>query len=146
MSIFGNISDEIIRQAMQAGAFDNLAGKGRPLSLEDNPYITEEWRLAYHLLNNNGYSLPWLEDRREIEADLESAREQARRAWRSGQKDQWEAQQRKFQQQIEVLNRRIFLYNLQAPLPRFHRTLLNFEQELTMIRRLDEAQPPAQGD
>lgn len=146
MGIFGNISDEIIRQAMQAGAFDNLAGKGRPLRLEDNPYISEEWRLAYHLLNNNGFSLPWLEDLREIEAELESAREQARRAWQSEQPDKWEAHQRKFQRQIEALNRRIFLYNLQAPLPRFHRSLLDFEQELAMIHRRDEAQPPAQGD
>ncbi len=35
--------DEIIRQAMREGAFDNLPGKGKPLELIENPYLDREW-------------------------------------------------------------------------------------------------------
>ena len=56
---------------MQAGEFDHLKGKGQPLRLEpDNPHQAEGEALAHHLLQQNGFSLPWIEMSREIDADL----------------------------------------------------------------------------
>lgn len=47
--------DETIRKAMEEGAFDNLRGTGKPLSIEDNPFVDPSWQLAYHLLKENGF-------------------------------------------------------------------------------------------
>ncbi len=34
--------DQIIQQAIQDGAFENLPGKGKPLNLDDNPHVDPE--------------------------------------------------------------------------------------------------------
>ena len=59
--------EEHIRQAMQAGKFDDLPGKGKPLSLDENPLADPEWQLAFHMLKDAGFSLPWIESLKEIE-------------------------------------------------------------------------------
>ncbi len=133
MSLFGKSADEIIRRAMQDGAFDNLPGKGQPLKLDDNPHEPEEWRTAYRMLRSNGYSLPWLELRKEIEEAIDRARSDARSARESGTEDFWNRQKAVFQQRIEALNQRIFQYNLQAPSPVFHRQPLDLARELDAI-------------
>lgn len=59
-----------IDEAAEQGFFENLPGSGKPLDLsdEDNPFIPDDMRLAYRILRNAGYSLPWIELRKEIEA------------------------------------------------------------------------------
>jgi len=99
-----NIED-LLQRAMREGKFDNLPGKGQPVRLDENPHADPEWRLAYHLLQQNGFSLPWLELRQEIENEIESAR----------------------------LNQRISDYNLQVPLERFQMRQLNLQQELARL-------------
>lgn len=135
MSLFGKSADEIIKRAMQEGTFDNLPGKGKPLNLNENPHEPEEWRTTYRMLRSNGYSLPWLELRREIEEAVDRARSDARSAMESGPDDFWNRQKAVFQQRIEALNQRIFQYNLQAPSPVFHRQPLDFARELDAIQR-----------
>ena len=49
---FHRIVEERIREAQQAGAFDNLPGKGKPLELEDLSWVPEDLRAAYILLKN----------------------------------------------------------------------------------------------
>ncbi|MRR31364.1 DUF1992 domain-containing protein [bacterium] len=134
MSLFGKSADEIIQRAIQDGAFDNLPGKGQPLKLDDNPHEPEEWRTAYRMLRSNGYSLPWLELRKEIEEAVDHARNDARNAWEAGPENFWNRQKAVFQQRIEALNQRIFQYNLQAPSPIFHRQPLELSRELDAIQ------------
>jgi DnaJ family protein C protein 28 len=134
MGIFGKSADEIIQRAMQAGEFDNLPGKGKPLKLDENPHEPAEWRTAYNLLRSNGYSLPWLELRKEIEEALDRARQDASASWRSGDPVLWQKQQTTFTQRIATLNQRIFQYNLQTPSPIFHRLPLDAGRELEMIK------------
>ncbi|RWR01835.1 hypothetical protein ED28_11460 [[Pantoea] beijingensis] len=56
--------------AQEKGEFDNLAGQGKPLILDDNSHVPAELRTAYRLLKNSGYLPPELEMRREaIELD-----------------------------------------------------------------------------
>lgn len=67
---------DAIEDAIANGAFDNLPGAGQPLDLsdEDNPFVPSDLRLAYRMLRKHGYVLPWIDERREIEArrrDLE---------------------------------------------------------------------------
>lgn len=52
MSNFWRIAEERIREAQQAGAFDNLPGKGKPLELEDLSWVPEELRIGYLVLKN----------------------------------------------------------------------------------------------
>ena len=73
--------EEIIQQAMREGAFDNLPGKGKPLDLDENPYLDPEWQLAYHLLKQNGFGPQFIEQRQAIELELASAREGLARSW-----------------------------------------------------------------
>lgn len=146
MSLFGKIADEFIKRAIQDGAFDNLLGKGQPLKLDENPHEPAEWRTAYSMLRSNGYSLPWLELRKEIEEAVERAKSDARSAWQAGDFDFWEEEKAVFQKRIDALNQRIFQYNLQAPSPQFHRQPLNPAREIDTIQTGDGAQSsPAKG-
>lgn len=137
MSSFGKFSDEIIQRAMENGTFDNLPSKGKPLTLEDNPYEPAEWHNVYRVLRSHGYSLPWLELRKEIEEAIETTRSDALNAWQSGRQDLWEAQVELLRSRVEALNKRIFQYNLQAPSAHFHRQPLDLAQEINRIQQSD---------
>jgi len=76
-----NSTEEQIQIAIQEGKFSNLAGEGKPLQLEEDGLVDPDWRLAYHLLRANGYSLPWIEERREIDAEIDGALEALESVW-----------------------------------------------------------------
>jgi hypothetical protein len=63
---FQKIAEKKIREAMDDGQFDNLAGKGKPLQLEDDRHIPQDIRLAHKILKNAGCLPPELELRKEI--------------------------------------------------------------------------------
>ncbi|MBW2029355.1 MAG: DUF1992 domain-containing protein [Deltaproteobacteria bacterium] len=60
------IVEQRIREAQENGHFDNLAGKGRPLDLEDDSNIPEDLRLAYKILKNANCLPPELQEKKEI--------------------------------------------------------------------------------
>ena len=66
MNFFERIAENRIREAIEAGEFDNLQGKGQPLTFEDESYIPPELRLAYKILKNADCLPPELELRREV--------------------------------------------------------------------------------
>jgi hypothetical protein len=66
LSYFARIVEERIREAQQAGAFDNLPGKGKPIVLEDMSMVPEDLRVAYHLLKNAHVLPPEAELQKEI--------------------------------------------------------------------------------
>jgi len=84
MDFFARIAENLILEAIEAGLFDNLPGKGRPLQLEDDRHIPPELRLAYKILKNADCLPPELELRREIVtlqdlvADMEDEAEKLR--------------------------------------------------------------------
>jgi DnaJ family protein C protein 28 len=143
-----NIEDHIQR-AIQEGKFEDLPGKGKPLRLEDDPHADPDWQLAYHILRESGFSLPWIELRQEICLEIDQARQSLQRAWEfrralegdESNQPQAEAEWRRalavFGGQLSRLNKRIFDYNLQAPSGRFQLPPLKLEQELERL------QPPA---
>lgn len=73
--------DDVIRDAEAAGMFDNLAGQGKPLLLEDPAEALDEWWLAHRMLKQAGYAPRWIELRKEV-ADLRPAVVAARDAYR----------------------------------------------------------------
>ncbi|NIM27027.1 MAG: DUF1992 domain-containing protein [Gammaproteobacteria bacterium] len=76
MGFLTDLVEERIRAAMQAGAFDDLPGRGQPLALGDDILVPEDMRLAYRLLKNAGYLPEELALRREI-ADVQTLLGQA---------------------------------------------------------------------
>jgi DnaJ-like protein len=66
LSYFARIVEERIREAQQAGAFDNLPGKGKPLVLEDLSNVPEDLRMTYHILKNAQVLPPEVELQKEI--------------------------------------------------------------------------------
>jgi hypothetical protein len=66
MEFFSKLAENRILQAMQAGEFDNLTGKGQPLNLEEDSHIPPELRMAYKILKNADCLPPELELRKEV--------------------------------------------------------------------------------
>lgn len=46
------LAEQRIQEAQRKGDFDNLAGKGKPLEIEDQSSLPEDLRMAYHVLKN----------------------------------------------------------------------------------------------
>ncbi|HEY3304783.1 MAG TPA: DnaJ family domain-containing protein [Candidatus Binatia bacterium] len=51
-SFFQRVVEEKILEAQRAGAFDDLPGKGKPLQFDDQSWVPEDLRVAYHVLKN----------------------------------------------------------------------------------------------
>ena len=66
LSFFARVVEEKIRAAQEAGVFENLPGKGKPLVLEDWSDVPEDLRISYHVLKNAGVLPPEAQLRKEI--------------------------------------------------------------------------------
>ena len=129
MSGFDQIVEEKIREAMEAGKFEKLAGKGKPLNLEENPYEPDGWGMAFRLIRQNGFSLPWIEVGMEIENERLLAHRLLHSACRESGSEDCHNAHALFASRIETLNREIAQYNLRVPAEVFQRTLLDLENE-----------------
>ena len=66
MDFFNRIVEERIQKAQEEGVFDNLPGKGRPLTLDDDSAIPEDLRLTFKILKNSNCLPIEMEMRKEI--------------------------------------------------------------------------------
>ena len=142
------VIDAIIKKAMEEGKFDNLPGKGQPLNLENNPFVDESWRMAFDILKKDGFALPWMEKRSQIEDELAQAKMALARTWAwhqeklaAGGKEpwieqEWKTAQRKFEEKAVELNNRIDGYNLEVPSVTFQRKRINVEREVEAVKDL----------
>lgn len=62
---FEAIVEERIKKAQRDGRFDNLKGRGRPLSFDDTN-VPEDLRLAHKVLKNAGFLPPEIEIKKKI--------------------------------------------------------------------------------
>jgi len=155
--------DEIIRAAQEAGSFDNLPGRGRPLHW-DTGHDDPEWWLAHHLLRSSGYLPDWIERDKEIRAErarlarrldafvawYRDARSSLTRAALGadeaapGAADLEIALERvteEYRERADALNEKIDRFNLAVPLPQLQRLRVRVDVELTrFVERL--GQPP----
>lgn len=137
--------DDQIRKAMEEGQFDNLPGKGKPLHLDENIHEDPAWRLAYHVLRNAGYSLPWIQERAEILAALEEYRQTLKKTWawkvvaakknfsHSEVEAEWQRAAAVFRKQIAELDLRIRDFNLEVAHVQFQLARLKIEKEIAAI-------------
>lgn len=71
MLAFERLAEEKIRDAIAAGEFDNLPGKGKPLDLDEPLGARQEDRLAHLVLKNGGFLPEYLQWRKELETTLQ---------------------------------------------------------------------------
>lgn len=68
------VVERLIQEGMAEGKFSNLLNEGRPLKLEEeNPYIAEDMRLAFKVLENAKIAPPWIEMDKEVQAAIDQA-------------------------------------------------------------------------
>jgi Domain of unknown function (DUF1992) len=103
------ITDRKIRDAMREGAFERLDGEGQPLDLRENPFEDPAERMAHRLLRNNGFAPAWIEEGKDIDAEIRKLA-------------LCPAQERPLR--VEQLNRRIAAYNLKVPVASAQKLLL----------------------
>ena len=128
---FESIAERKIREAIEAGEFDNLPHKGRPINLDRNPFEDPAQWMAHHLLRVNGFAPPWIEEAGEIDRSIASLRSDLAVARRRYAADSpgWQRTLDGFRSRIEELNRRIRDFNLKCPSVRFHRDLIDLDRE-----------------
>ena len=139
--------DRLIDEAQEKGAFDNLPGKGRPLNLKKNPYASDR-SLAYDLLQNNNYTLPWIAERQELLAEIDAFRQEWRRRWQKQQarrrgtadperaaalRRQWQTEVEEMTARLRELNQAIADLNLTIPVTRLELFKLTLAGELARI-------------
>ena len=79
---FDKIVEEKIREAMEAGEFDNIEGSGRPVNLEAYFATPEDLRAGYSVLKNAGVvpeEAQLLKEIDETRRELEKTRDAGRR-------------------------------------------------------------------
>ena len=74
------IAERRIKEAIDAGEFDNLEGMGKPLKdIDGNPFVPAEMRAALKVLSNSGYAPDWMVLAQQIDSDIERLRHTADR-------------------------------------------------------------------
>jgi len=146
MKHWESLIDQRIREAMERGEFDDLPGKGRPVDTSENPFEDPEMRLAHRMLRSAGFAPSWIEERKDIDSELEIARKELSRMWTVRQnalgteheaaaRIRWEKALAGFRERAAELNRRITAWNLKVPAAGFQRKLIDAEKEINEVER-----------
>jgi hypothetical protein len=125
--------DRKIREAQEAGAFDNLPFQGEPLPLVDDS-AAGDWALAYRMLKGARFAPPWIETDKEVRALLAERETILERAPRSSAVGR-QRDREQLRQVVETANRAITRLNHEAPTYRQHRRLLDLDRELEALAR-----------
>lgn len=144
MNHWESLIDRKIREAMEEGEFADLSGKGEPIDLTENPFEDPDWRMAHRMLRNAGFAPAWIEERKDIEAEIADARTALARVWKVLQKarhtEHFDSAELRWRQSLEdfrarsaELNRRIETWNLKAPAVGAHRSRIDFDREIDRI-------------
>jgi DnaJ homolog subfamily C member 28 len=141
---FDIVVENKILEAIEAGLFDNLPGMGKPLKLDDNPHEPAAWKLAHQMIKDSGYTLPWIDERKEIEELVEKTFSRLAQAYRETHRTktpdvwaraEWQQTTDAFIDIVTKLNKRIRDYNLQTPSANFQRALVDANKEIERVQR-----------
>jgi hypothetical protein len=144
MNHWESLIDRKIREAIEQGEFDDLSGKGAPVDLTENPFEDPDWRMAHRMLRNAGFAPAWIEERKDIEAEIQIARTKLARVWivlqnarhteyANSAEARWRKALEDFELKCAELNRRIQTWNLKTPAIGFHRSVIDFDREIGRI-------------
>ncbi len=136
--------ERIIDQAAKDGLFDNLPGKGKPLQLGKNRQAGDS-ALAYDLLQNNNYTLPWIAKRQELLEAIDAFREALAQSWalwqwrsqKAGSAEAlarlqaaWADEKADYENQLHDINQAIAALNLTIPVEHLELLKLQWQREL----------------
>ena len=123
-----SLVDRQIREAMDAGKFDDLPFQGQPLPRDDDVFAGE-WAMAFRMLRNAGVAPPWIEADKEVRGLLDRRDAIVARAATASAFGR-----RRDRAALEALvveiNAAIGRVNAEAPTDRQHRRLLDVATEL----------------
>uniref|UniRef100_A0A8C3VR74 DnaJ heat shock protein family (Hsp40) member C28 n=1 Tax=Catagonus wagneri TaxID=51154 RepID=A0A8C3VR74_9CETA len=116
--------EDLIQESMAKGDFDNLSGKGKPLTkFSGCSYIDPMTHNLNRILIDNGYQPEWILMQKEIKDTIEQLREAILASRKKlgnpmtpGEQKQWDQACEQFQENIRKLNKRINDFNLIVPL------------------------------
>ena len=141
MNRLESMAEKMLREAIENGEFDDLPGKGEPIDLRENPFEDPDLRTVHRLLRNAGFAPAWIEERKDIDAELAAAQTKLSRAWalfgeggKAKSEAEWERSVKEFREQVLELQQRIRIYNLKAPAAVFHRKHIDVEKILDSIK------------
>jgi len=134
-----DLIDRQIKKAQEEGTFDNLRGKGKPLTHLDTDPLN-------NVLQAQGFSARWVELDHEIRQRTEVAEQAVKRTyewvmqtWSGGSaspqfaQDEWHKARRIFRDRIAEINELIKTYNLQVPPTIGQKFLLKEEEDLRQL-------------
>lgn len=139
---------EIMTKAMERGEFDNLAGAGKTLNLNENPLAPDELHMAHKVLKDNGYVPNWIALGKEISARREKLDQEIeyfkkytqiflREKPSSEAMRHLEQKKARFYVQtrrnLEEISQKILDYNLHCPVSQLGKANFNVDEELNHI-------------
>ncbi len=130
--------EQRIQEGIENGAFDNLAGAGKPLNLEEDAMVPEDLRMAYRLLRSNGLAPLWVQVNREIRDDVERLarfRTFVAGRWRESNEVQQAHHRSEYAARVRDINDRILNYNITAPSLLVHFPMLIMADEMAKFEQ-----------
>jgi len=127
------LAERQIRDAMDAGAFDDLPHVGERLPIEDDS-AAGEWAMAYRMLRNAGLAPPWIESDKEVRRRLAQIEAVIGRAPYASRPMQARLR-RELLAAVEAANLGIARVNSEAPTDRQHRRPLDPAVEVDRLER-----------
>lgn len=123
---FDRVVEDLIQEAMSKGQFDNLEGKGKPLShaQSQNPYVDFTQHKINKILLDNGFTPEWITLQKEIRTDIKDL-EKILTEYRSyigetplsdADADKWLNVVERFEYREKEINKQIDKYNLITPI------------------------------
>ena len=125
--------EQRILEGIERGMFDNLAGMGKPLNLDDDRFVPDEYKMAFRMLRSTGLTPLWIDLNKEIRADLE--RLEHFRAWVHSRHDVISAvelhhRRKEYEERVQAINSKMLSHNILAPSSQVHFALLVMDEEL----------------
>lgn len=145
------VAERKIQEWLDAGGADNLPGRGKPLNLEENPFVKAEYRLAFKILENADMAPDWIGLGNDVEAGLSRLREMVRLHHHQNRGDRIRLREASFdgaraiekrlekrketfaaeyREQVGAVNRLIDRFNVAVPVMTLGRVRLDVETEL----------------
>jgi hypothetical protein len=118
-----------LREAREAGEFDDLPHQGERLPLEDDA-AAGDWAMAYRMLRNAGAAPPWIEADKAVRELLARRDELLARAAGSSSAAGRRRDRVELERLVIAANAAIARLNAEAPTDRQHRRPLDLAAEL----------------
>jgi len=137
-----SLTERQIREAMDAGEFENLPYAGEPIPIDDDG---SEMALAHHVLRQAGFAPGWIATDAEIRLLLGRRDAVLARALRAGPpvRDRDRAELTGL---VADVNSLVLRLEHESPTSRQHRPRLDLDQELLALERAGSREDPSGGE